>query len=233
MKYGNVVKGHFIERPNRFIARVEIDGQVEEVHVKNTGRMKELMIPGTRVSLEVSDNPNRKTRCDLITVEKTLPDGSVQIVNVDSQVPNQAAEEWLRAGRGPFSADAKVRREVKYGSSRFDIYVEDGERRAFMEVKGVTLEADGIAFFPDAPTERGVKHIRELTACMEEGYEAYILFVIKMKGVHGFRPNIKTHPAFGQVLKEAHGKGVHVLAVDCVVTESTLDIHEPVLVMLQ
>ena len=213
MKYKRVIKGRFIARPNRFIARVEIEGAVETVHVKNTGRCRELLIPGCNVYLSVADNPERKTKFDLIAVEK-VTDSGVLLINMDSQIPNDVAGEWLRGGE-LFSVGANVRREVKYGSSRFDFYIEDGDRRAFLEVKGVTLEEDGVAMFPDAPTERGVKHIGELVSAVREGYEAYVLFVIQMKGVSKFRPNDATHPEFGEALRMAKEAGVHILAVDC------------------
>ncbi|MCM1172688.1 MAG: DNA/RNA nuclease SfsA [Clostridium sp.] len=214
MKYKNIVKGTFIDRPNRFIAYVEIEGKIEKVHVKNTGRCRELLLPNAIVYLEKSDNPNRKTAYDLIAVEKAREGKTPLFINMDSQAPNYAVEEWLRKGN-LFSKQALIRHEYTYNKSRFDFYIEDGEKKAFLEVKGVTLEEDGLALFPDAPTERGVKHIRELSACMDEGYEAYILFVIQMKEMYAFSPNEKTHPDFGKVLREAADKGVHVLAVDC------------------
>ncbi len=214
MKYKNIVKGTFIERPNRFIAYAEIDGKMEKAHVKNTGRCKELLLPGASVYLEVADNPERKTKYDLIAVEKFREGKEPLLINMDSQAPNNAAEEWLKKGN-LFSENAVVKREVRYGKSRFDFYIEDGERKAFLEVKGVTLEENGLALFPDAPTERGVKHIKELLSCMDEGYEAYILFVIQMKEMHAFSPNDKTHPDFGRALREAVDGGVKVLAVDC------------------
>ncbi|MBR5252763.1 MAG: DNA/RNA nuclease SfsA [Clostridia bacterium] len=220
MKYKKIVSGRFVERPNRFIARVEIDGVVETVHVKNTGRCRELLVPDCTVYLAESDNPARKTKYDLIAVEKVTERG-VLVINMDSQVPNTVAEEWLRGG-GLFSHEAKIRREVKWGDSRFDFYIEDGDRRAFLEVKGVTLEDDGVAMFPDAPTERGVKHIRKLTRGVGEGYEAYILFVIQMHGMREMRPNDVTHPEFGEALRTASAAGVNVLAVECVVTPDSI-----------
>jgi len=220
MKYDRVVSGRFIERPNRFIARVEIDGRIETVHVKNTGRCRELLVPGCTVYLAESDNPARKTKYDLVAVEK-VTDRGVLMINMDSQVPNDVAEEWLKGG-GLFSREAKLRREVKWGDSRFDFYIEDGDRRAFLEVKGVTLENDGVAMFPDAPTERGVKHIRELTRAVDLGYEAYVLFVVQMKGVREVRPNDATHPEFGEALRTAARLGVNVLAVECCVTPDSI-----------
>lgn len=214
MKYKNIVKGTFIERPNRFIAYAEIEGKIEKAHVKNTGRCRELLLQGTPVYLEMSDNPDRKTKYDLIAVEKIRDGKEPLLINMDSQAPNNATEEWLKKGN-IFSENAIIKREVRYGKSRFDFYIEDGKRKIFLEVKGVTLEENGLALFPDAPTERGVKHIEELLACMDEGYEAYLLFVIQMKEMHAFSPNDKTHPDFGRALRKAADKGVKVLAVDC------------------
>jgi sugar fermentation stimulation protein A len=226
MKYKKIVAGRFTNRPNRFIARVEVDGAIETVHVKNTGRCRELLIPGCTVYLAESDNPARKTRYDLIAVEKVTERGGLMI-NMDSQVPNDVAGEWLRSS-GLFSDEAVIRREVKWGDSRFDFYIEDGDRRAFLEVKGVTLESDGIASFPDAPTERGIKHIRELISAVGEGYEAYVLFVVQMKGVSCVRPNDVTHPEFGEALRAAALAGVRVLAVDCAVTNDSIAADEAV-----
>ncbi len=220
MKYKKIARGRFIERPNRFIARVDVLGKTETVHVKNTGRCRELLIPGCTVYLAESDNPARKTKYDLVAVEK-VTDGGVLMINMDSQAPNDVADEWLRCG-GLFSAEAKIRREVKWGDSRFDFYIEDGDRSAFLEVKGVTLENGGVAMFPDAPTERGVKHIGELISAVGEGYEAYLLFVVQMKGVSCVRPNYATHPEFGKALRQAVDAGVNVLAVDCRVTPDSI-----------
>ncbi len=205
-----------------------VNGVTETVHVKNTGRCKELLIKGCRVYLEKSDNPDRKTKYDLVAVEK--PSTGV-LINMDSQVPNSAAEEWLRNG-AIFSEKAVIKREVKYGNSRFDFYIEDEGRKAFLEVKGVTLENNGIAMFPDAPTERGVKHIRELMTCIKDSYEAYILFVIQMKGVTLFTPNAETHAEFAAVLKEAYRAGVKIMAVDCKVTADSIEIDEKISVKL-
>lgn len=222
MKYNNIREGIFRERPNRFIAFVTIDGKTETCHVKNTGRCRELLVPGAKVYLEKSTNPNRKTAYDLIAVEK----GKL-LINMDSQIPNGAAEEWMRRGN-LFPQDALVQREKTYGNSRFDIYAEYGKRRAFVEVKGVTLEEDGIVRFPDAPTARGVKHVMELVECIRDGYEAYLLFVIQMKGVKWFEPNTVTHPEFAQALIEAEKAGVKILAYDCVVTADSIAIDEQV-----
>ena len=194
--------------------------------MKNTGRCRELLVPGCRVYLETADNPNRKTKYDLIAVKK----GNL-LINMDSQAPNKAAGEWLE--KRILYPDLKILKpEVKYDNSRFDFYIEAGERKIFLEVKGVTLEEGGIARFPDAPTERGVKHIRELMACMKEGYEPVILFVVQMKGIRRFMPNDETHKAFGDTLREAREKGVRILAYDCLVTEDSMEIRDPVPVVL-
>lgn len=227
MKYKKISKGIFLDRPNRFIAHVEIQGATETVHVKNTGRCKELLLPGAEVVLEESQNPNRKTKFDLVCVKK----GS-RWINMDSQLPNQAAEEWILKG-GLFPEKITLKREKKYGNSRFDLYVESEKRKAFIEVKGVTLEEQNIVRFPDAPTERGVKHIEELIRCMEDGYEAYLLFVIQMQGVEEFRSNWEMHEKFGEVLSLAEEKGVRILAYDCLVTEDTMEISFPVPVNLK
>ena len=227
MKYGTVVPGRFLARPNRFIAHVELDGQTQICHVKNTGRCRELLVPGAQVYLEdFGPDTKRKTRYDLIAVEK----GSL-LINMDSQAPNKTVEEFLRAG-GLWESPTLVRPETKWGNSRFDFYLEQGERKAFLEVKGVTLEQEGLALFPDAPTQRGVKHLEELTAAAAAGFEAYVLFLIQMKGVHTFRPNWELHPQFGQALVQAAQAGVHVLAYDCRVTPSTMVLDAPVPVNL-
>lgn len=227
MKYKNIVKGKFISRPNRFIAKVLIDGREETVHVKNTGRCKELLVQGTAVYLEVSDNPDRKTKYDLIAVMKN----GEKVINMDSQVVNSIVSDWLKKGN-IFTENAVIRREVTYGNSRFDIFVEDGQRKAFVEVKGVTLEENGEVRFPDAPTARGVKHINELMKCIDEGYEAYILFVIQMKGVSYFTPNDLTHKEFGDTLRRASKKGVRIIAVDCIVSSDSIEIDSEVEVRL-
>lgn len=231
MKYKKVLSGRFLSRPNRFIAKVEVDGIEETAHVKNTGRCRELLIEESVVYLSLAENRERKTKYDLIAVEKTLSDNQTVLINMDSQAPNGAVEEWLKKG-GIFSQNARIRREVRHGDSRFDFYIEDGETKAFLEVKGVTLEQDGIAMFPDAPTERGVKHIRELIACLDDGYQAFVLFVVQMKGVKLFRPNDVTHKTFGDALRQADKSGVKILAMDCVVTEDSIEIDSPVTVEL-
>lgn len=222
MKYKETEKAIFLKRPNRFIAEVEVQGKREIVHVKNTGRCKELLIPGTEVILEKSGNPKRKTKYDLICVNK-----QGRLINMDSQIPNKAAEEWIKKG-GLFPEEVTIRPEKKYGNSRFDLYVESPVRRAFVEVKGVTLEEDNIVRFPDAPTVRGLKHVEELILCMEEGYEAYLLLVIQMKGVKKFTPNWETHPEFGEALVKAEKAGVKILARDCFVTEDSIEIQDEV-----
>ena len=225
MTYDNMTPGVFLARPNRFIAHVRIDGREEVVHVKNTGRCRELLVPGCRVYCQRSDNPNRKTKYDLIAVQK-----GDRLINMDSQAPNKAAGEWLASGGlGELS---ELRAEVKHGDSRYDFsFVKDG-KRCFLEVKGCTLENDGVCAFPDAPTERGAKHIRGLTAAVGEGYGGYILFVIQMSDVKYIRPHDETDPAFGAALREAAKNGVQVLAMDCAVTEDTMEVRLPVLVKL-
>lgn len=231
MKYKQVTEGIFLERPNRFIAYVDIDGVREKVHVKNTGRCKELLVPGNRVYLSAAENTNRKTGFDLIAVEKQRENAPALLINMDSQITNSAAEEWLRRGE-LFSFGAVIRREVRYRNSRFDFFVTDGERKAFLEVKSVTLEENGTAMFPDAPTERGIKHIHELMQSLKDGYEAYILFVIQMKEIEVFRPNNRTHAAFGEALCEAEKAGVRIMAVDCTVTPDSIEPGQAVTVQL-
>ena len=226
MRYTNVSRGRFLERPNRFLARVEMEGQEVLCHVKNTGRCRELLNPGAVVYLQKSDNPNRKTGYDLIAVEK-----GEMLINMDSQIPNYVAAEWLRKG-SLFPEGANIQMEKRYGNSRFDIYAEAGDRKAFLEVKGVTLEVEGQARFPDAPTERGVKHVRELMGCVQDGYEAYLLFVIQMTGIQSFAPNWDTHPAFGSALQEAAQAGVQILAYDCQVRPEEIVLDQPVPVLL-
>lgn len=227
MKYEHTEKAIFLERPNRFIAYVNLNGRTETVHVKNTGRCKELLIPGTEIILEKSGNPARKTKYDLICVKK-----ADRWINMDSQIPNKAAEEWLLKG-SLFPEEIHVKREKIYGNSRFDLYVESSRRKAFMEVKGVTLEENNIARFSDAPTQRGLKHVEELIHCIQDGYEAYLLFVIQMKGLTCFEPNWNTHPEFGEALIDAQNAGVKLLAYDCFVTENLMEIRDPVPINLK
>ena len=217
MRYKNIVPAVFLSRPNRFIAQVEIDGRTETVHVKNTGRCRELLIKGGRVWLEKSENPARRTAYDLIAAEKQREGLPPPLVNMDSQLPNAVAEEWLRAG-ALFPEGSIIRREVTYGSSRFDFCIEHEGSTSFLEVKGVTLENGGIASFPDAPTERGVKHLNELIECKKNGLGAYILFVIQMEEMKLFRPNDITHREFGDTLRRAIDCGVECIAAGCTVT---------------
>lgn len=227
MHYKDVVEGTFLSRPNRFIARVLIHGKAETVHVKNTGRCKELLTDGAVVYLERSHNPSRKTAYDLIAVKK----GS-RLINMDSQMPNQGAQEWI-AGGGLGFVPASFKREVKYGNSRFDLWYErENGAQGFVEVKGVTLEDQDIVRFPDAPTARGLKHVRELIACVEAGYEATVLFVVQMSGAKLFMPNDDTMPAFGEQLRQAKAAGVRILAVECDVTPGSVVLTKPVPVSL-
>lgn len=216
MIYDKVEKGRFLSRPNRFIAYVEIGGKKEVCHVKNTGRCRELLLPGAVVYLEASDNPVRKTKYDLIAVEK----GSA-LINMDSQAPNRVFSEWA-ASSGFFGSSPSIFPERKYGSSRFDFYIELDGRRIFVEVKGVTLEEDGVAKFPDAPTERGARHLRELSSAVSEGYEAYVFFIIQMKGINLFTPNETRDPSFARELRAAKASGVGIFAIDSVVTPDSL-----------
>ena len=231
MQYASVIRGQFCSRPNRFLAVVRIGGQEEIVHVKNTGRCRELLIPECTVYLSRSDNPNRKTKYDLIAVEKQREGKPPLLINLDSQIPNAAAAEWLDTG-SLFSANAVFRREVTHGSSRFDFSIMDGNIQSFLEVKGVTLEQDGIALFPDAPTLRGVKHLQELTACQQAEIPAYLLLVIQMKEIRAFRPNNAMHPQFGEALRRAAAAGVTLLARDCIVTPDSITIDAPVPIQL-
>lgn len=229
MKYQNIIEGIFIDRPNRFVASVEIGGKQERVHVKNTGRCRELLIPGTEVYLEdfTERMGSRKLRYSLVGVNK-----QGLMINMDSQAPNQVAKEALICGR-PILPQMKCLTEVKgeqtYGSSRLDFYVKDETgAEGFVEVKGVTLEENSIAKFPDAPTERGIKHIRELIHAKKQGYCAYLFFVIQMKGIIDFQPNDRTHAAFGDSLREAEKAGVVLLAYDCRVTKDSMTLDQPV-----
>ncbi len=226
MRYANMVPGIFRKRPNRFIAHVDIDGQEQVVHVKNTGRCRELLVPGAAVWCQRSDNPARKTRYDLIAVKK----GS-RLINMDSQAPNTAAREWLESG-GLGKID-NLRPETVHGDSRFDFSFTLEEKPCFLEVKGVTLEDDGVCAFPDAPTERGAKHLRGLAEAVRQGYGAYVLFVIQMADVKYLYPNDRTDPDFGTALREAAAQGVHIVAVECRVSEDTMEISGSVPVHLE
>ena len=215
-----------MERPNRFIAYAELNGKKETIHVKNTGRCAELLRPGAVIYVQESDNPERKTKWDLIAVEKETGRGK-RLINMDSQIPNRVVQEWIEAGN-LFPDVSLVRPETTYGNSRFDLYVEAGDRKIFIEVKGVTLEEDGVCRFPDAPSDRAVKHLEELIRAKKEGYEAYVFFVIQMKGVSYFTPNTDTHPAFAEALRRAKEAGVEILAYDCNVTPDSIVVSEPV-----
>lgn len=213
MKYNKTCKAKFIDRPNRFIAHVEVMGHIETVHVKNTGRCKELLIPGVTVILEESDNTERKTKYDLIAVYKE----GFGLINIDSQAPNKVAKEWLESKDYSY-----IKPEYTYGNSRIDFYMEKGEQKYLMEVKGCTLEKDGIGYFPDAPTERGVKHIYELIKAKKEGFMSSLAFVIQMEGVNEVLPNIDTHPEFGVAMADARKAGVEIVFIKCQVSEDGL-----------
>ena len=226
MRYGEVKRGRFLARPNRFVAHVELEGERVVCHVKNTGRCRELLTSGAAVYLERAENPARKTPYDLIAVEK----GDL-LINMDAQAPNKVFGEWAAAGRFLPGLTA-LRPEFTWEDSRFDFRLEDHLGPCFVEVKGVTLEQDGLALFPDAPTERGVKHLRGLRRAVERGYRAAVFVVVQMKGPRLFRPNDGTHPAFGQALREAAAAGVGVYAWDCAVTPESLTLDAPVEVAL-
>ena len=243
MTYQDIHAARFLARPNRFIAQVELDGAVETVHVKNTGRCRELLLPGCTVYLEGSANPARKTRYDLVAVEKGRPGLPPLLINMDAQAPNQVFREWREAGGGQalgLPRPALLRPETVWGHSRFDFYWERETvsretpvlEKGFVEVKGCTLEEGGLALFPDAPTQRGVKHLRELIACRDAGYEAAVCIVVQMAGMAAFSPNDRTHPEFGAALRDAARAGVRVLAVECAATPDSLAITGPVPVRL-
>ncbi len=221
MEYDRTVLGTFISRPNRFIAMVEVSGNVEKVHVKNTGRCKEILVPGCKAVLYDSDNPERKTRYDLIAAYK-----GDMLINIDSQAPNAAFKEFIPRS-GLFGDDPKIFPETKHGDSRFDFYIEDGDRKCFAEIKGVTLENNGVVSFPDAPTERGVKHLRGLMKAVKEGFDCYAVFIVQMRPADYFIPNYDTHEEFGLVLEEAERGGVHIKVYDCVVTPDSMTVGEP------
>lgn len=225
MEYANMRQGKFLARPNRFIAHIEIDGSVQVCHVKNTGRCKELLVPGCTVWCQESDKPERKTKFDLIAVQK-----GHRLINMDSQAPNAAAREWLASGG--LGEIENLRAEVFQGDSRFDFAFEKDGIPCFLEVKGVTLETDGVCAFPDAPTTRGVKHLEGLTQLSRAGFGAYVLFVIQMEDVRYLHPNCITDPAFADALNEAASAGVKILAMDCAITPGTMVIQNPVEVRL-
>lgn len=231
MKYNNIHKATFISRPNRFIAECSLQGEKVIAHVKNTGRCRELLIPGAIVYLDEPKGKERKTKYDLIAVEKQISSDKTILINMDSQAPNAVVAEFLSAGN-LFEKATAIRREYTEGSSRFDFRIEEGKGITYLEVKGVTLENDGVASFPDAPTERGIKHIEELIELKKKGYGAVIFFVIQMKGISVFRPNDITHKAFGDALRKAEKSGVKICAYDCVITPDSMIIDQPIEVKL-
>lgn len=216
MQYDNIRRGQFISRPNRFIAHIIVDGREEICHVKNTGRCRELLVPGATIFVRESSNDKRKTKFDLLSVYK-----GERLVNIDSQIPNQVFREWIE-GSNYFPGLSYIKPEYTYRNSRLDYYLEAGERRILAEIKGVTLEKEGLALFPDAPTERGIKHINDLCHAITEGYEAYLVFIIQMKNVLHFAPHRETHPAFAEAVTRAAEQGVQLLAMDCYVTADSI-----------
>ncbi|MDR2720125.1 MAG: DNA/RNA nuclease SfsA [Nitrososphaerota archaeon] len=227
MLYSNICEGKFLCRSNRFIAQIDLNGIKVIAHVKNTGRCKELLVPNAKVILQKSNSPNRKTQYDLISVWKNN-----RLINIDSQAPNKVFLEYLQSGRH-IEGITLIKSEAKYGNSRFDFYIEAGKRKIFIEVKGVTLEDNDVVMFPDAPTERGVKHLNELIKCVQEGYEAQVVFVIQMNGARYFKPNNKTPPAFGETLITAEKAKVTILALDCIVTKNSITINKTIQAVLE
>ncbi|MGM9522515.1 MAG: DNA/RNA nuclease SfsA [Oscillospiraceae bacterium] len=226
MKYEGIRRAVFLDRPNRFIANIELDGKQVVCHVKNTGRCRELLIPGTEIYVQQCTNPNRRTKFDLITVRK-----GDRLINIDSAAPNKVFAEWIGSS-GFFDGVTLIRPETRYGDSRLDYYIEASNRRIFCEVKGVTLEEEGVVRFPDAPTQRGVKHLRELIRCKKAGFEPYAVFVIQMDGVRYFTPNWDTHPEFGRALCEAQDAGVGLIAFQCQVSSDSILPSSPVQIRL-
>lgn len=227
MEYAQTCRGIFLARPNRFLARVLVDGKEQPCHVRNTGRCKELLVPGAKVIICHEEKPGRKTSYSLLSVYK-----GERLINMDSQAPNRAVREWLEQG-GFWTQPCHVRPEAKWGDSRFDFLLEKGNEKCYLEVKGVTLEQDNLVCFPDAPTARGMKHLRELARCVENGMRAAVLFVIQMNKVERFSPNWKTDPDFAKALQDAAAAGVQVLAYDCLVTENSMALADPVPVDLE
>lgn len=226
MRYNNIISAKFVLRPNRFIAEIDINEKREICHVKNTGRCKELLKPNANVYVQYSDNPKRKTKYDLISVYK-----GTELINMDSQAPNKVFGEWVE--KGNFIPNiSKIKTECKYGKSRFDFYIEAKNRRIFAEIKGVTLEENGVVMFPDAPTERGVKHIKELSECVKDGYEAYVFFIVQMKSCSFFKPNRAMHSEFADALIEAEKSGVNIKALNCIVTPDELSIDREIEIKL-
>ena len=226
MTYDNIHEAVFLDRPNRFIAHILLNGQKQVCHVKNTGRCRELLLPGAEIYVQHSANPARKTAYDLIAVRK-----GERLINMDAAAPNKVFGQWLSAG-GPGYVPELIRPECVHGDSRFDFYFEHGGRKAFAEVKGVTLEENGVVRFPDAPTERGVKHLHGLIRCVQEGFEAWAVFIIQMKGVKYFEPNRATHPEFAEALAQAAQAGVKLIALDCNVEKDSLNAADPVAIRL-
>lgn len=226
MEYKNIKSAIFLSRPNRFIAEIIVDGKKEICHVKNTGRCKEILIQGASIFVQEHDNPKRKTKYDLISVYK-----GDKLINIDSQIPNRVFREWVE--KNGYLGDISVlKAEQNFAGSRFDFYIEANSKKIFVEVKGVTLEEEGIVLFPDAPTERGLKHLKELMCAKEQGYDAYVVFIIQMNGVKYFSPNYRTHKAFGETLKEAEKMGVGLLALDCEVTRNRIEAKDMVSIIL-
>ncbi len=226
MQYERMRRATFLSRPNRFIAMIELDGHEEVCHVKNTGRCRELLVPGATVFVQESDKPERKTKFDLIAVYK-----GNRLIHMDSQAPNKLFAEWIARGN-LFQNVTMLKPECTFLNSRFDFYIEADGEKIFVEVKGVTLENNGVCCFPDAPTERGVKHLDELITCREKGFSAYVVFIIQMEDVSLFMPNDDTHPAFGDALRKAREAGVQILAVDCRVTENSIEVSGQVPIRL-
>ncbi len=226
MHYKNIHEARFLSRPNRFVALAEKEGEILRCHVKNTGRCRELLVPGARVLLEHCPAPQRRTEWDLVAVWK-----GARLINMDAQAPNAVAGDWLRAGGLGFAPE-KLRQEHRHGDSRYDFYFENDGRPCLLEVKGVTLEEDGVVRFPDAPTLRGLKHLRGLIGARSEGFDCYVLFVVQMQGVLYFEPNRATQPAFAEALSAAKAAGVRLLALDCEVSETSLQLRAPVAVRL-
>lgn len=226
LKYDNVIGAKFISRPNRFVAVAKINGENELIHVKNTGRCRELLVSNADIFAEKASSSQRKTKYDLISVIK-----NGRLINIDSSAPNKIVREWLENG-GLIKNPSLIKAEKTYKSSRFDFYIEKGERKIFAEVKGVTLEENGVVMFPDAPTARGVKHLRELQSCIKDGFEAYIIFVVQMKGVSYFTPNRKTHAEFADELTKCKNEGVNIVCFDCNVSQNSIEAADFVKVML-
>lgn len=226
MQYKNMLEARFLSRPNRFIAHIEVNGQEEVCHVKNTGRCKELLVPGCTIYVQHHDDAKRKTKYSLIAVKK----GEL-LINMDSQAPNKVVQEWLKENH-PFGEMTLLKPEYTHGDSRFDFYLETAGKKMFIEVKGVTLEENGVVKFPDAPTERGVKHVRELAELVQEGYECAIIFVVQMSGMKYFTPNWQTHAEFGEALSKAKAAGVQIYAYECAVAVDSLKITREIPVQL-